>query len=215
MMVVVGEGPRDGGGETLRREQLLSKLQPLGRERSGCLGHDLHAIGVRSSKNGHLCVLADHDPRGGTEVSELVGVPVRWRVVELILQQVTLQLGVEERDGHTLRGPLLVAGVHDGGAVGCTAAVAVATRVAGPVLAVAAVVVQGKRVRRVQEAGGGGEWGGLGLRGGLAGGGEGLVERGVVHEGAEGRGEIEGRRVAEVEALARYAGRHIHVLLRL
>lgn len=63
--------------------------------------------------------------------------------------------------------------------MGRATAVAVAARVALPVLTVAAVVVESEGVCGVEETGGGGEGGGLGVGGRrLAGaGGEGLVER--------------------------------------
>ena len=123
-------------------------------------------------------------------------------MVELIRLrgQVALDPGVEEGDGHHLgsipltttpsRRPCLAA--HRG-TMSCAAAVAVATRVALPVLAVAAVVVDGKGVSGVEEAGGGGEGCGLGLGGGRLPrvSGEGVVEGGVVHEGTDGGGEVE------------------------
>ena len=61
----MGEGPGDGGGQVLRREQLLSELESLWGEGSGCLCHHLHTPGLRH----HLVVLAYVYAGGGAEVA--------------------------------------------------------------------------------------------------------------------------------------------------
>lgn len=152
------EGPRDGRGEVLGRKQLLPELQPLGGERGGCFGHELQATGV----HGNLSALLIHRGRG--QVAELVAGMTRQRPAALILEQIPLQLGGEERHRHhclSLLTPSSVGARDDGGAVAGTTAVAVAAGVALPMLAVAAVVVDCEGIGGLDEAGGGGEGRGL------------------------------------------------------
>ena len=80
----MGEGSRDGRGEALWREQLLSELESLGGEWSRCLCHHLRVTGV-SVRSG---VFTDNDPRGGAEVSMLIGRiedPSMWTAVKVTM----------------------------------------------------------------------------------------------------------------------------------
>lgn len=175
---VMWKGPRDGRREALRREELLSELEPFWGERCRSLRHELHTTGVDRVR---LRIIADHDAGRRAEMPKLIGCvedDKRVAAVELIQHQIAVQLGMEQGNGHGLVVSLQVPNVRDGRTLAGAATVAVASRVALPMFAVAAVVVESERVGGVEETGRRGEGGRLGLCGGrLARVGEGLVER--------------------------------------